>query len=160
MKPMAAEMEWVRGGATDGSDDFVRRFREPVFRLALSITGRADLAEDIAQDTLLRALKHRRTLDDPLPWLRVVTVRRAMSALKAAQAPIRLDEGSQTDVDSSLAVKQTLAALPAEQQALLALAIGEGWSYAEIADVLQIPEGTVASRLHTAKEAFRRKWGK
>lgn len=160
MEPMAAEMNWVRAESSESSDDFVRRFREPVYRLALSITSRTDLAEDVAQDALLRGLRHRNKLDDPLSWLRVVTVRRALSLLKQANRrepgrPQSREEG----IADSLAVRQTLAKLPAEQQTLLALALAEGWSYGEIASALSIPEGTVASRLHAAKEAFRKKWG-
>ena len=153
------EMDWIRARSSESSDDFVRRYREPVYRLALSITGRPDLAEDVAQETLLRGLKHRSELEDPLTWLRVVAVRRAMSALKHANRREPVPVAHTQEPVESLAVRQALAALPPEQQTLLALSIGEGWSYAEIADALQIPAGTVGSRIHTAKEAFRKKWG-
>jgi RNA polymerase sigma-70 factor, ECF subfamily len=160
MEPMATEMDWTRTQVSDTSDDFVRRYREPVYRLALAITSRPDLAEDVAQDALLRGLTHRHKLADPLTWLRVVTVRRALTALKGTrmQKVTNEDEYS-VDIAGNLAVRQTLHKLPADQQALLALSIGEGWSYSEIAGALSIPEGTVASRLHAAKEAFRKKWG-
>jgi RNA polymerase sigma-70 factor (ECF subfamily) len=153
-------MDWMRAKSSESSDDFVRRYREPVYRLALSITGRADLAEDVAQETLLRGLKHRAKLDEPLTWLRVVAVRRAMSALKHASRTEPVPSRQAQEPTEGLAVRQTLTALPIEQQTLLALSIGEGWSYAEIAEALQIPAGTVASRIHAAKEAFRKKWGK
>jgi RNA polymerase sigma-70 factor, ECF subfamily len=159
MKQMAAQMDWWRRRSAESSDEFVRRYREPIYRLALSITGRPDLAEDIAQDALLRGLRHQNRLDDPLTWLRVVTVRRAMSALKERRNPQEQSPENGKDAAESIAVRQTLAAMPADQQTLLALSVGEGWTYAEIADALEIPIGTVGSRIHAAKEAFRKKWG-
>jgi RNA polymerase sigma-70 factor, ECF subfamily len=156
---MTAQMDWWRRRSAENSDEFVRRYREPIFRLALTITGRADLAEDITQDALLRGLRHQKNLEDPLSWLRVVTVRRAMSALRSTRRHEEPNLGNRPDTDEVIAVRQTLAAMPPDQQTILALSLGEGWSYAEIADALEIPIGTVGSRVHAAKEAFRKKWG-
>lgn len=160
MEPMAAEMDWAQRRPATSSDEFVRLYREPIFRLALSITGRPDLAEDVVQETLLRGLKNIRKMQDPLAWLRVAAVRRSMSLLRkhARQEPVAGSPGV-SDPLLNLAVRQTLSKLTPEQQTLLALCVGEGWSYAEIGTTLAIPEGTVASRLHAAKEAFRNKWG-
>jgi RNA polymerase sigma-70 factor (ECF subfamily) len=160
MKQMAAQMDWWRRRSADNSDEFVRRYREPVYRLALAIIGRPEVAEDVAQDSLLRGLRHQESLEDPLTWLRVATVRRALSALKSARPDISESEpSSRPDAAEAIAVRQTLAALPPDQQTILALALGEGWSYGEIAEALEIPIGTVGSRIHAAKEAFRKKWG-
>lgn len=117
------------------------------------------MAEDVTQETLLRGLRHRRGLQDPLAWLRLVTVRRAMSHLRReGRREIGITDLSDSDPSESLAVRQTLSRLTLEQQAILALTVGEGWSYAEVAEALRIPVGTVASRLNAAKEAFRKKW--
>ena len=57
-----------------------------------------------------------------------------------------------------LAVFETLRKLDPEQRALLGMALNQGLSYREIGEALDIPEGTVASRLNAAKKAFQRKW--
>jgi RNA polymerase sigma-70 factor (ECF subfamily) len=69
------------------------------------------------------------------------------------------DTGGREADSHGIAVRQALKNLKPDQQAILALSIGEGWSYAEIAEALKIPQGTVGSRIHAAKEAFRREWG-
>jgi RNA polymerase sigma-70 factor (ECF subfamily) len=65
------------------------------------------------------------------------------------------------DTDSPvemLAVFEVLKRLTPEHRALLGMAINQGLSYREISEALDIPEGTVASRLSAAKKAFQRKW--
>lgn len=131
------------------------------FRLALKITGDQDLAEDALQDALLRALRHQGALRDPHAakgWFRRILVRCALDQCRVS-APVELVERAvEADFDDGLAVKRVLSELKPAQRALLALAIGEGLSYDEIASSLGIPAGTVASRLHTAKQAFRSRW--
>ena len=58
-----------------------------------------------------------------------------------------------------MAVRHALSRLAPKDRALLALAHMEGLSYAELSDTLGIPSGTVGSRLHAAREAFRKEWG-
>src|ERR1044072_2060450 len=152
LEPIAARMEWIRPRSTQSSDEFVREYREAVYRIALSITGRQDVAEDVTQEALLRGLKHRAKLDDPERWLKGVAARRAMTAVQSR--PLQgLTEDIHVPVsEDGVAVREVLAKLSAEHQTLLALSISEGWTYEEIADALGSPQGTVASRLHAAKE--------
>jgi RNA polymerase sigma-70 factor (ECF subfamily) len=159
VEPVAMQMDWIRPKSKPSADDFVREHREAVFRLALAITGRADLAEDVTQETMLRAIKQRHKLEEPAKWLRVVATRRAMTLLASKTPEPELESAARHAADEEIAVRQTLAKLSADQQTLLALAIGEGWSYEEIAEALAVPVGTVGSRLHAAKSAFRKQWG-
>jgi len=88
------------------------------------------------------------------------THRRAMlTAISKKPKTVVMDEPSENpDYALHLAVRQALARLEPEQRALLALATGEGLSYREISETLGVPEGTVGSRLHAAKAAFKRVW--
>jgi RNA polymerase sigma-70 factor (ECF subfamily) len=142
---------------------FLGVHRPTILRVALAILGRRDLAEDVAQEVLLRASQHWTALhamQSPEGWLRVVTVRRAMTVLtrspKAGPLPEIAVEADRTE---ALAVHQTLAKMDPNNRTILALAVGEQWSYEEIADALEIPIGTVGSRIHNAKKAFRLAWG-
>ena len=56
----------------------VRRYQQPVFAVAVSFIGNFDTAEDIAQETFLRAFLQLRTLDEPARfgnWLRIIAAR-------------------------------------------------------------------------------------
>lgn len=134
------------------------------YRLALKITGCPEAAEDALQEALLRALAgygRLRSSAASASWFRQIVVRCAL-----AQVPDRTrtalanasEKAAGGDLEQDLAVRRTLAKLRPEQRGILALAIGEGMTYEEIACCLDIPEGTVASRLHAAKQAFRAIW--
>lgn len=141
--------------------DFLRDARPWAYRLALAIVGRPEVAEDVAQDAMVRAWRAQGKLaraDDMRAWLRQVVTRQAITALKRRRFD-ELPEMTAPDQEPSLQVRAVLATMPPETRALLALAYFEGLSYAELAQTLGIPEGTVASRLHTAKAAFRDQWG-
>ena len=134
------------------------------FRLALKITGDPEAAQDAVQNAMLRALRSRRPPTEPqteVAWFRRIIVRCAV-AQRATTREHVFDESAEdstvAELVGSLQVRRTLARLKPAQRAILALAIGEGLSYSEIADTLGIPEGTVASRLHGARSAFRRLW--
>ena len=132
-----------------------------VFRLALAIIGQRDAAEDAAQEAVLRASRSWRKIadaDDPKAWLRRVLVRCALDELKRnKRAPMVSERSSEIDGDS-FAVRQTLNRLDASDRSLLALVHFEQLSYQEIADLLDIPVGTVGSRISKARDSFRKEW--
>ena len=141
--------------------DFLKDARPWAYRLALAIVGEPDLAEDVAQEATVRAWRAQGTLagtTDMRAWLRRVVVRQAVTAL-GRRRTVDLPETAAPDVEPSLQVRAVLAGLPPETRALLGLAYFEGLSYAELAAALEVPEGTVASRLHAARAAFRAAWG-
>ncbi|MFZ4506611.1 MAG: RNA polymerase sigma factor [Fimbriimonas sp.] len=141
----------------------VEEFRPAIFRIALSILASREWAEDLTQDVMLRLLRDPEKLknaDVPLAWVRTVTVRATLTALEAKRPTTNLPPdvpGPEFD-EQAVAVAQTLARLKPEYRAILALSHGEGLTTREIADTLGIPEGTVGSRLHAARAAFRATW--
>lgn len=144
-------------------DALLRDARPWLYRLALAITAQSDAAEDVAQEALVRAMRSReklRGVDEPTAWLRKVAVRCALTALSRAPSAPETDRAVVRDPTESIAVRQTLQRLDPTDRAVLALAHFEGLSYAEIAAALEVPIGTVGSRLHSAREAFRKEWQK
>jgi len=138
-------------------------YREFVFRLALAICGERDGAEDVAQDVLLTLFKHRaklRCVDNPQAWVRRVTVRCATRYLKRAHKtePLDFNQQSREPASQLVDVYDVLRLLTPEQRAILGMALHQGLSYREISEALNIPEGTVASRLSAAKAAFQKRW--
>lgn len=137
-----------------------------LWRYALKLTGDAATAEDVVQETLLRAWRHRP--DGPArAWL--FTVARNLVIDDRRSARYRKEAGtadvesvahpSEPDkVDSALdrmLVGSALAQLSEDHRAVVRHAYYEGWTTGQIAAALQIPEGTVKSRLHYAVRALR-----
>lgn len=122
-------------------------------------------ADDATQEALLaifRGLPSLRAPEAIMTWVRSVTVRTAIR-LAHQHDPEVAAEGTLMDRhDSSLEglvdIDDALARLPVAQRVVLVLRTREGLSEQEIATTLGIPAGTVKSRLHRARAAFREVW--
>lgn len=144
-------------------------------RFALSLARQADMADDLVQVTVERALKARDHYDPATPlraWLFRI-LRNAFIDMTRRQRT----RGTETDIDdmpeaasvdgpreteARLMLSDTLAAmqhLPEDHRAVLALVCMEEMSYAEAAEALEIPVGTVMSRLARARRALAQKLG-
>jgi len=153
-RPVSSDGE---GGAFESA---AAEWRVWGYRLALKITGCPEAAADALQNALIRAFRSRGKLDQvesPRAWFRQILVRCAIDQLPIPN-PNPTEPIADADPAESIHIRNVLAKLDSADRAILALAIGEGLSYAEIATLLEIPEGTVGSRLHHAKSAFRKRW--
>lgn len=136
-------------------------------RYARALTGRGDAADDLVQDTLERALAKWRFWQqerDLRPWLFSI-----MHNLHVDQGrrDSRIDYCDQDDLpgsaqraeqDDRLEVRdldRALALLPVEQREVLLLVALEELAYAEVAQALGLPLGTVMSRLARAREKLK-----
>jgi DNA-directed RNA polymerase specialized sigma24 family protein len=134
-----------------------------VRRLCAQIAPAA--ADDAAQEALLavfRGLPSLRAPEAIMTWARSVTVRTAIRLagehdLEAA-ADGTLPGGCVPSPEGLVDIDDALARLPASQRVVLILRSREGLSEQEIAATLGIPAGTVKSRLHRARAAFREGW--
>ncbi|WP_431912575.1 RNA polymerase sigma factor [Nonomuraea jabiensis] len=122
-------------------------------------------ADDATQEALLaifRGLPSLRTPEAIMTWVRSVTVRTAIRLARRHDLEVTADETLMSHQASSLEglvdIDDALARLPVSQRAVLVLRTREGLSEQEIADTLEIPIGTVKSRLHRARAAFREVW--
>lgn len=134
------------------------------------VGGDRQRAEDIVQETLLRAWRHPEVLHDeerpPRAWLFTVARNLVIDSYRAQSArPTELPEDSagavgatEGGIDNALLRFELLDALaslsPAHRQALVAVHY-QGHSVAEAAEALGVPEGTVKSRCHYAMRALR-----
>lgn len=138
-------------------------------RYALVLTRDADQAEDLVQDSLVRAIAAAPTWrpgHDLRPWLLSIlhnahVSRRRRQQVEAATArELVLSAPSATPAGQLDRVQlgQTMAALmglPEEQREVLVLVALEGLSYKDVAEILGLPLGTVMSRLGRARAALR-----
>jgi RNA polymerase sigma-70 factor, ECF subfamily len=125
-------------------------------------------AEDLTQETFERAYRTREEFRGSAPlgaWLHRIAVNLAISHLRrqwrARQLPFRLftrpDSGRGFEqVDASTLTQRALAALRPKHRAVVVLHFYVGMTREEIAEVLGVPEGTVASRLSTGLAVMRK----
>jgi RNA polymerase sigma-70 factor, ECF subfamily len=138
-------------------------------RLGYVLTGSPGAAEDLVQETMLRAYRHWHKLeayDRPGAWARRVLVNLATSRRRRltteARAMVRLRGSRPPEVqqrDTSAALWAELRKLPSRQAQCLALHYVEDRTVAEIAAVLECPEGTVKALLHRGRTALARALG-
>lgn len=142
-----------------------------LWRYALRLTGDAARAEDVVQETLLRAWRHPEVTADPdrpaRAWL--FTVARNLVIDERRSARFRNETGTADveqaadragpdEVDSALdrlLISTALSELSEDHRAVVKRAYYQGMTTAQIAADLQIAEGTVKSRLHYAVRALR-----
>lgn len=151
--------------------------RSSLYQYALAFTHQADAAEDLVQDTLLRALRafsSYRAEGEIQSWLFAILRNQFISryrsdlrgarpvSLEALQNPetvLSREPGPERRVLAALeneALRRAVAELPPRCRAVLVLSDMGGFTYQEIADELGVPIGTVRSRLSSARDRVRR----
>src|SRR5829696_7238619 len=122
------------------------RYRVPVYRAALALTGDPGASEEVLMDTFGRAYTHRRRLRSE-PVTEIVAERLVDAA---AQPDARAEWTELRQI-----VREGIAALSVKHQAVVILYYLEGRSLQETADALELPLGTVKSRIHHALRDLR-----
>ncbi len=161
-------IEQILDGDLRAFEHLVDRHRDVVFRVASRIVG-PDQAEDVSQDAFLRAFNRLgkfRGESTFRTWLLRITQNAALNELQRARRrrtedgegdePIDPDASRQPVSELERRERQQrlelkLGLLRSEYRSLLVLRDLEGLSYEEIADVLEMPLGTVKGRLHRAR---------
>lgn len=135
-------------------------------RYARALVRNPATADDLVQDCLERAVSrwHHRREGDPRPWLFAILHNLAVSQFRQLATRgqhVAIDAASQHDFSQDAVqenklmyqdVLDRLARLPEDQRSVLLLVAVEDLSYAEAAKVLNVPIGTVMSRLSRARE--------
>lgn len=138
-------------------------------RLARRLLGCEHVADDAVQEALIACWQLPRTLERPGAWLlravrlRCRQVRRAASRRTRHEhgAACELHRGCDNPLHHAVAhelhaqLDEALAGLPDEQRAAYELYVATGLDYLGVAAALQLPLGTVRSRLHRARQALR-----
>jgi RNA polymerase sigma-70 factor (ECF subfamily) len=152
-----AERAWIKGAQKGSVADLERLFREHwprAYRAARLVTGDAAAAEDIAQEAFLAAIRHLDRFDRRRPfgpWLHRIVVNRAIDWTRARRLRAEVELGEH--VPAPLAPEPDgeafaqIAGLPAEHRAVIVLRYVLEYTPGEIAELLDLPRGTVNSRL-------------
>ncbi len=156
----------------DGSKDafgvLVERYRMNAVRMASAIVGDWELARDLSQDSFLKAYRSLNTFDVHapfLPWFYRILRNTCMDQIRrkgrfrsvmeklgyyARNKGDLMDEISRSDV--AVVVRMAVARLKEKDREIIELRHFSGLSYDEISGLLDIPRGTVMSRLHYARK--------
>ncbi|MEX1045882.1 MAG: sigma-70 family RNA polymerase sigma factor [Actinomycetota bacterium] len=154
-------------GDEDAFDRLVRRHEVRVYNIAYRMVGRAEDAKDVTQEAFLTAFRKLPSFrgDSAFStWMHRVTLNACHDLLrKRKRGPVPF--GDETDpgppagdhadrVASALDVQRALLQVPEDFRAVLVLHDVQGHPYEEIASALEIPVGTVKSRLHRGRVAL------
>jgi RNA polymerase sigma-70 factor (ECF subfamily) len=154
----------ARQGSRDAAAELFRRHWDSAWRLARTVTGRRDMADDIAQDAFERAFAALSRFDRTrpfAPWLHRIVVNRALDLLRSERRLVGLDaadriEGEWRDLRAEdAALLQAVAGLNPQRRVVIMLRYGLGYPPPEIAALLDLPVGTVHSRLARALDDLR-----
>lgn len=157
----------ARSGEGSAWDDLVRQHQDSVFRLAYLLLGDPDEAEDVAQETFIRTLQHLDRFDESLPlrpWLlriasnlsrnRKRAVGRYWNALQRLGRR-EIEAGQGLDRDDAQLLWQAIRRLKHADQQMIYLRYFLELPEAEMASILEVPRGTVKSRLHRGLNRLR-----
>jgi RNA polymerase sigma factor (sigma-70 family) len=124
-----------------------------------------DDGDDAMQETMIRLLKGIHRLREPAAlhgWVRRIAVREALKLARTRRTLVPVEQLPEPPAgigpELRVEVTDTLRQLTPEQRAILFLRELEGFTEAEAAALLDIQVGTAKSRLHRARQAFRRRW--
>jgi RNA polymerase sigma-70 factor, ECF subfamily len=160
------ERAWVRGAQRGSVSDLEALFRAHwprAFRAAYLVVHDAAAAEDIAQESFLAAVRALDRFDRRRPfgpWLHRIVVNRAIDWTRARQLRAETELGethaarpAAEPLDGSLLA--AMGALPPDQRAVIVLRHLLGYTPGEIARALDLPRGTVNSRLRRGLDSLR-----
>ncbi len=160
------ERAWVRGAQRGSASDLEALFHvhwPRAHRAAYLVVHDAALAEDIAQEAFLSAIRNLDRFDRRRPfgpWLHRIVVNRAIDAARARSLRRESELAEHTASHDEPApldrtVLVALAELPPEQRAVIVMRHLLGYTPGEIARALDLPRGTVNSRLRRGLDAMR-----
>src|SRR5688572_13401160 len=159
-------------GSESAYEQIVRRHERAVLTLLVRMTGDAALAEDLAQDTFLKAFRNLATFDPARrlsSWLLRIAQNTAIDAMRRQRlrvVPIETAAADRQPLDPpappvpdplereavAAAIQSAMTKLSPDQRAAVSLRYEEGLSFADIGQVLGMPEATARSHVHRARK--------
>jgi RNA polymerase sigma-70 factor, ECF subfamily len=166
------------GGSQSAFEQIVRRYQRPITTLIARMVGDFSLAEDLAQETFVKAFRNLAAFDTTRrlsSWLFRIAHNTAMDALRRSRPPVISIERAPADPETVAsepaappaadpverqalgeALHACMARLRPEQRSVMTLRYEEGLSFEEIGRILGIPEATARSHVHRARKELSR----
>lgn len=165
----------AKAGDGRAIESLIRAHQDALYAFLLRMSGRPEVAEDIVQEAFVRVLKNLDRFDTRFrfsTWLFTIAKRLYMNSIQKLHpmfdsdtvearqgsfaGPIAELERSESMVNLRGIIDDALATLPAQQREIILLFHQQNWPITDIADHLDMPEGTVKSHLHRARKRMRR----
>ena len=183
--PDSELVDRFKSGDRRAFDELVRRYQHRVFTLAMRWMGDEQIASEVAQDVfiaLFRSLKNFRGDAQLSTWIYRVVINHCKNRKQyrrrrkmTRHEPLEGDRGKDDDgpkrqlagdgpmpdaavhqTDAERLIRDALEQLPEDQRQIIVLRDIEDLSYEEISELLDLPRGTVKSRLHRARAQLAR----
>ena len=141
-----------------------QRWNPKLLGYAFKLSGDPQAARDIAQETWVAVVKGLKRLEDPAlfrAWFFRIANNKAADDIRSKQKHRKSEDAvkEMTEInaqekssDEGPTIKRLIEAMPREKRSLLILFYVEGLTVPELAEVFEIPTGTIKSRLHSARE--------
>lgn len=163
----------AKNGDTEAFGELVGLYQRRVYTVIYRFVRNHTEADDLAQEAFIRAFKaiDRFDLRYPFsPWMYRIAINLTLNHLKKRRLPMvetDLERKAGTNnpigvleqVETRRRVQRAIARLPLKLRQVLVLRVYEDWPYSQISAVLEIPVGTVMSRLSRAREALKKELG-
>ena len=175
---LAGLMQRVAEGDQQAFAEIYDATSASAFGIVLRVLRDRAQAEEVTQEVYVEAWKSAARFDSalgsPAAWINTIAHRKAVDRVRSSERRLQREQrhfesdGGLPDLDTSdivvaqdegLRVRKALEGLPEAQRTALRLAYFEGHSYREVAEHLQIPLGTVKTRIRDAMTRLRRQLG-
>lgn len=166
MKVEATLLQADASASLDDFDSVYEAYYQPVYRAVRAIVLEPGIAEDVTQNAFFKAYRHRgryKPTGSLGAWLHKIAVREAISVLRWRKLHDRLlgaiklhEQRPKSDPTLGDLLTQLLRHLNSGTRAALVLHYFHGYRYREVASILRIPEGTVATRISNGLRQMRR----
>jgi RNA polymerase sigma-70 factor (ECF subfamily) len=166
----------AKEGDMEAFESLVRKYQKSIYYLCHRMTGAHQSADDLSQEAFIKAYISLSSFKDGMnffTWLRKIAVNNNLNFLKVNKREELLGENDSLIPDDASSTnrelpqdklqrirleqkfKEALMALPAKQRIIFVLRFYENQSYTEISQILNIPRGTVMSRLNRARKKLK-----
>jgi RNA polymerase sigma-70 factor (ECF subfamily) len=165
----------AKNGDPGAYETLVRKYQKNIYYLCHRMTGAHQSADDLSQETFVKAFFALPKFKEEMSffaWIRRIAVNSTLNYLKIRKRERPLNENNPAihgnpspnreipeakleQKRMQQALSQALNTLPADQRAIFILRVHEGQTYKDIAQTLNIPTGTVMSRLSRARQKLR-----
>ncbi len=169
---LVQNVEAAQAGDEGAFDALFRAHRDSIFSIAMHYLSDRDVAEDVTQDAFVRAWEQLPKLRQPAAfggWMRALTVNMVRDHFRSKRNEEPLDDDNplpsgEDGPDRSVeqdeqqqAVREAILALPDHQRVIVSMHYIEGSTVQDIMDAMDLPKGTVVSRLSRGRENLRRR---
>jgi len=166
----------AKTGDKEAFESLVRKYQKPIYYLCYRMTGAHQSADDLSQDTFVKAYFSLQSFNEGMnffSWIRKIAVNTTLNFLKKWKKEIPMGEKEMRVANKQGApaydsphdslqrkqfeekFKKALSNLPDDQRVIFVLKVYESQSYQQIARIMNIPHGTVMSRLSRARQKLK-----